>query len=172
MCGYFVTSSRRRNHVCVPEGGPKSREGGTLSLCRETYFHLLHSPLCSQLSGCLLLLLLVLEENGFFLFFQLLLLVVSIPLLSLPIIFLVCVGRMQIIISGWKGGRPNVKVRIPHILCWWHFFSFLFLLVALSNWKWRLPPSLGLHSFLNGCQTRLSHSSSPETFSVFGFPPQ
>ena len=60
MCGYFVTSSRRRNHVCVPEGGPKSREGGTLSLCRETYFHLLHSPLCSQLSGCLLLLLLVL----------------------------------------------------------------------------------------------------------------
>ena len=43
--------------------------------------------------------------------------VVSIPLLSLPIIFWVCVGRMQIIIFGWKGGRPNVEMRIPHILC-------------------------------------------------------
>ena len=110
-------------------GGPKSREGGTLSLCRETYFHLLHSPLCSQLSGCLLLLLLVLKENVFSSSSSFssssVSRVVSIPLLSLPIIFWVCVGRMQIIISGWKGGRPNVEVRIPHILCWWHFFFCL-----------------------------------------------
>ena len=65
--------------------------------------------------------------------------VVSIPLLSLPIIFWVCVGRMQMIIFGWKGGRPNVEMRIPHILCWWHFFFFFFFVGGIAQLEVKAP---------------------------------
>ena len=72
MCGYFVTSSRRRNHVCVPEGAQSLGRGGLFHYAgRPTFTYYIRLFALNLVDACSF----SCWWWTFFFFFQLLLLV-------------------------------------------------------------------------------------------------
>ena len=166
MCGYFVTSSRRRNHVCVPEGAQSLGRGGLFHYAgRPTFTYYIRLFALNLVDACSF-------SCWCWTFF--LLLPASPPRLWAEL-FLShsChwVAAHNLFGLCWSANN-NLWLESWSTQCGSENSSYSFWVALLPNWKWRLPPSLGLYSFLNGCQTRLSYSSSPETFSSFGFPSQ